>query len=267
MTSPREPNRDTWSPGLDLKGKLAVVVGASGGIGAAISVALAEAGADVVVAGRSQEALSQTAERALETGRTAAVELVDVRDPSSVADLADRVQATVGVPHILVNSMGGALHKPALEVTVEEWDELHETHLRGTFLLCKGFGRLMRTENYGKIVNLSSTWAFAVAADRSVYASAKAGISQLTTALATEWAPFGIRVNAVAPTTTVTPRVESRMRALPESQNEKIARIPLGRLATTEDVVGPVLFMASPLSDFVTGQTLLVDGGFVASKG
>jgi NAD(P)-dependent dehydrogenase (short-subunit alcohol dehydrogenase family) len=180
--------------------------------------------------------------------------------------LASAVVDRYGVPTILVNCMGGGLYKAAIDVDVVEWDQIHETHLRGAFLTCQAFALPMRDAGYGKIVNLSSTWAFTVGSGRSVYASAKAGLSHLTAALALEWAPLGIRVNAVAPTTTRTPRIEQMFLDDPEREQYAVDRIPIGRLATPADVVGPVLFLASPMSDFVTGTTLLVDGGWVTAK-
>jgi 2-deoxy-D-gluconate 3-dehydrogenase len=210
--------------------------------------------------------MAQTADRVAAAGGSAHVETVDVRDTGGIARFADAVVGWLGPPRVLVNSMGGALHKPALEVTVDEWDDLHDTHLRGAFFACQAFAPGMREAGYGKIVNMSSTWAFTVAQGRSVYASAKAGLGHLTSALALEWAPYGIRVNAVAPTTVRTPRVEQRILAEPESEQYAVARIPLGRLGTTDDVVGPVLFLSGPASDFVTGHTLLVDGGWVTAK-
>ena len=251
-------------PGL--QGVRAVVIGASGGIGAAVAAGLGEAGAEVVVAGRSRSRMESTAGQVAERGGTVHIETVDVGDPDSVTGFAREVIGRYGAPQILVNSMGGALFKLALEVTPAEWDELHTTHLRGAFLACQAFAPGMRDAGYGKIVNMSSTWAFTVAEGRSVYASAKAGLSHLTSALALEWAPLGIRVNAVAPTTTRTPRNEERFESNPEAEQYAVERIPLGRVATPEDVVGPTLFLASPMSDFVTGHTLLVDGGWVTAK-
>jgi 2-deoxy-D-gluconate 3-dehydrogenase len=210
--------------------------------------------------------MAAVAEQITGSGGAAHVETVDVRDTAAIGRFAGAIAEQYGPPGILVNSMGGALHKPALEVTVEEWDDLHSTHLRGAFFACQAFAPAMREAGYGKIVNMSSTWAFTVAQGRSVYASAKAGLGHLTSALALEWAPYGIRVNAVAPTTVRTPRVEERLKAEPETEQYAVARIPLGRLGTTDDVVGPVLFLAGPSSDFVTGHTLMVDGGWVTAK-
>ena len=263
MSDPTVPVRP---PSLDLHGRRAVVIGASGGIGAAIAVGLGAAGCRVVITGRSAERMAQTAAQVEAVGAEVVVETVDVAEPEEITSFVGRTVERDGPPQILVNCMGGALTKPALEVTVDEWDQMHDVHLRGAFLVCQAFAPAMRDAGYGKIVNLSSTWAFTIAEGRSVYASAKAGLSHLTSALALEWAPLGIRVNAVAPTATRTPRVEERMKADPAAERWAVERIPLGRLATPEDVVGPVLFMASPLSDFVTGHTLLVDGGWVTAK-
>jgi NAD(P)-dependent dehydrogenase (short-subunit alcohol dehydrogenase family) len=251
---------------LGLGDRRAVVIGASEGIGAAIALGLSRAGAEVVLAGRSAERLKVTAETVRTTGQQAHVHTVDARDPDQIRAFCAAVLREHGAPSILVNSMGGTLFKPAIDVEPEEWDAIHETHLRGTFFFCTSFAAAMADEGYGKIVNLSSTFATAVVTGRSVYATAKAGISQLTAALALEWAPFGIRVNAVAPGATRSPRVERWLVDNPGLEERMVQGIPLGRIARPDDIVGPALFLASPMSDFVTGQTLLVDGGWAKSQ-
>jgi 2-deoxy-D-gluconate 3-dehydrogenase len=221
----------------------------------------------VILAGRDLDRLA-AAKAQIDVGPNAGVDVrqVDVRSVDSIDSLAAEVQSHFGPLGILVNSAGGTLHKPALEVTSDEWDDLIDTHLRGTFFACQAFGRIMVEAGYGKIINLSSTWASTVTAGRSVYATAKAGVSHMTSALATEWAHFGVRVNAIAPTATTTPRVLDRM-ADDEKRIEEVTRkIPLGRLANPGDIVGAALFLASVASDFVTGHTLYVDGGWRASK-
>jgi NAD(P)-dependent dehydrogenase (short-subunit alcohol dehydrogenase family) len=251
---------------FDLKGRLAVVIGAGQGIGAAIAVAFARAGADVVLGGRSVERLADTLSQASAAGTAVSCGEVDVASPESIGRLANRVLATGRVPAILVNSAGGGGVKPAFEVTLEDWDQVHNVHLRGTFLACQAFGRAMADKGYGKIINLSSTWAATVCANRSVYCSAKAGVGHLTAALGVEWAPYGIRVNALAPTATRTPTIEKRLAADPARAEYLRKGIPLGRLALPEDLTGAAVFLASPASDFVTGQTLFVDGGWQYAK-
>src|SRR5690606_20191834 len=164
------------------------------------------------------------------------------------------------------NSMGGTLIREMRDVTVDEWDDLQHTHLRGTFLTCRAFARAMAEKGYGKIINLSSLSALRGNRLRGVYAVAKAGLNQLTSVLAAEWGPFGIRVNGIAPVTTRTPRAVQQLAREPQREIELTKRIPLGRIATPDDMVGPALFLASPLSDFVTGQTILVDGGLMAAR-
>jgi NAD(P)-dependent dehydrogenase (short-subunit alcohol dehydrogenase family) len=251
---------------LGLGDRLAVVIGASEGIGAAIALGLSRAGSKVILAGRSATRLKATADTVRTEGRQAHVQTVDARDPDQIKTFCAAVLREHGRPTILVNSMGGTLFKPAIDVEPEEWDTIHETHLRGTFFACTSFATAMADEGYGKIINLSSTFATAVVAGRSVYATAKAGISQLTSALALEWAPLGIRVNAVAPGATRSPRVERWLADNPGLEARMVQSIPLGRIAEPADIVGPALFLASPMSDFVTGQTLLVDGGWAKSK-
>lgn len=259
-------NPDPYSATIDLSGSVAVVLGGSEGIGAAIARGLARAGATVVIGGRSAQRLEGTAALIGGEGGDVHTEVVDAQDPASITAFRDAVLARRGTPTVLVNSMGGTLIKAALDVTVEEWDTIHTTHLRGSFLSCQSFAPAMIDNGYGKMINLSSTWAFTVARGRSVYAAAKAGLSHLTSALSLEWAAQGVRVNALAPTMTTTPRVEEQLAADPERRAYMLERLPLGRLATSEDMVGPALFLAGHMSDFITGHTLLVDGGWVTAK-
>lgn len=259
-----EPQRPAAPPaGTGLDGSLAVVVGASQGIGAAIAESLAAAGARLVLAARDADRLEASRRRCAAAGLAEPdVATVDVRRPESIEALAATVLARHGVPTILVNSAGAAATKPALDITIDDWDLVQDVQLRGPFLTCQAFAQAMADAEYGKIINLSSTWAATVASGRSAYCAAKAGLSHLTAALAVEWAPLGIRVNAVAPTATRTPSREERFAAEPELETALRDRIPLGRLAVPTDVVGAALFLARPDSDFVTGHTLYVDGGW-----
>jgi 2-deoxy-D-gluconate 3-dehydrogenase len=252
--------------GEELSGSLAVVIGAGQGIGAAIAVALGRAGADVVVAGRALDRLGETADVLTEMGAGVGREEVDVSSPQSIERLSAAVLERYTVPTVLVNSAGAGEPKDAFDVTEEDWNLIHDVHLRGTFFSCQAFGREMARRSYGKIINLSSTWAATVGARRSVYCAAKAGVSHLTSALAVEWAPLGIRVNALAPTATKTPALEQRLAGDPKREDYLRARIPLGRLARPEDIVGASIFLASPASDFVTGHTLFVDGGWRTAR-
>ena len=246
-----------------LHGALAVVVGGSQGIGAAIAEALAAAGCRVVLAARDADRLEASRQQCLEAGATEAdVHPVDVRSPDSITELSAAVRDRHGPPTVLVNSAGVTVTKPALDVTLDDWDLAHAVHLRGPFLTAQAFAPAMAAEGYGKVVNLSSTWASTVAPGRSVYCAAKAGLSHLTAALAVEWAPLGIRVNAIAPTATRTPSREERFAADPGLEESFRDRIPLGRLAVPADVIGAARFLASTDSDFVTGHTLYVDGGW-----
>ena len=252
---------------VDLAGTLAVVVGGNQGIGAAIAVALAEAGCRLVITARNATRLAETKAQASEVARDEVdARVVDVTSTESIAALTKGVLADHGVPTILVNSAGGTIRKPILQVTPEDWDLVIDTHLKGTFFVGQAFGRSMVGAGYGKIINLSSTWASTFSPGRSVYATAKAGVGHLTAAMAIEWAPSGVRVNAIAPTSTITPRVEERLRVDPQKADFATSRIPMGRQATPADIVGTALFLASPASDFITGQTIYVDGGWQHAK-
>jgi NAD(P)-dependent dehydrogenase (short-subunit alcohol dehydrogenase family) len=251
---------------ISLRDTLSIVVGASEGIGAAIALGLARAGSRMVLGGRDENRMTATIAGIREQGGAAAFEAVDVRSPEAIRALVETVVGKHGTPTILVNSMGGTLIKPMRDVDANEWDEVHNTHLRGTFLTCRAFADAMTKNGYGKIINLSSLAAFRGNPMRGVYSVAKAGLNHLTAVLASEWGSFGIRVNAIAPATTRTPRAVRQFGKEPGREAGIIARTPLGRIATPEDMVGPALFLASPLSDFVTGQILVVDGGAMTAR-
>ncbi len=249
---------------FDLSNKVAVVTGASEGIGRDIAIGLAEAGADVIVCSRREAKLLEVKEIVERNGRRAETCVVDLRNVADIQSLKAFVKATTGKVDILVNNAGYAVTKPAWEVSENDWDTMVDTGFKGLFFCCQAIGSIMGEHGYGKIINLSSTFSESIVPGRSVYGGIKAGINHLTEALAMEWAPHGIRVNALAPTAVNTP---SRQSTLQGPILEKVlARIPLGRLATPDDLIGAVIFLASAASDFVTGQTLFVDGGWVAAS-
>lgn len=257
-------NSGTFS--CDMSGTIAVVIGASTGLGQAISVALASSGSRVIGASRDLSRLEGTIDRVTAAGGEFYGHTVDVTSPESVQELAETVVSTHGIPTVLVNSAGVMIAKNAFDITAEDWDLVHTTHLRAPFLASQAFGRGMAQIGYGKIINFSSTWAYTFGFGRTAYCAAKAGVNHLTTSLACEWGPLGIRVNAIAPVATKTPASELRMAAEPDRESWLVSRIPLGRLAEPADIVGTALFLASKASDFITGETIIVDGGWRASK-
>ncbi|MEW6673636.1 MAG: glucose 1-dehydrogenase [Thermodesulfobacteriota bacterium] len=247
-----------------LTDKVAVVTGASEGIGSAIAMGLAEAGADIVVCSRREEKLKVVKTDIEKTGRRAEIFILDICQTGEIEALKKFIQTRFGKADILVNNAGFTVTKPAWDTTEDDWDQMLDTGLKGLFFCCQIIGSLMKEHGYGKIINLSSTFSRSIIPGRSVYAAVKAGVSHLTEALAMEWAPCGIRVNALAPTAVLTP---SRAQLLQGEVLKKIlSRIPLGRLATPDDLINTSIYLASPASDFVTGHTLFVDGGWVAAS-
>lgn len=250
--------------GLD--GRVALVTGARFGIGRAIAVALARAGADVAVTSRRADGLQDVIAEIGGAGRRALaldLELTDARRPAAVVQ---EVVDHLGRIDILVNNGAIAHHGPSIDYPVSSWDETVATNLRGTFLMTQAAARAMGDTGGGRIVNVSSTFARVGVAERAAYSATKAALEQLVRALAVEWGTEpGITVNAVAPTTVIT---ETRQHILGDEDalRQRIEQIPLGRLAVGEDIVGAVLLLAGPGGRFITGQTIVVDGGYTIAR-
>ncbi|HWF39063.1 MAG TPA: SDR family oxidoreductase [Candidatus Acidoferrales bacterium] len=256
-------------PSFRLDGRLAIVTGASDGIGRAIAEAYAASGAEVVLVSRRRVEL-ENVQRAIESkGGQAHVISADISDLHDVRALETDVSPVIAgrrLAMILVNCAGFGFTKAALDTTEEDWDNLLDLHAKGAFFCSQVFVRKMIEYGYGKIINLSSTWSASTESGKSVYGIAKAAVSYMTAALSTEWAPLGVRVNAIAPTTTATESTLRNLQAQEGRAEKLLSRIKLGRFAQPSDIVGAAIFLASPASDFITGQTLFVDGGWNAGR-
>jgi 3-oxoacyl-[acyl-carrier protein] reductase len=245
-----------------LEGTTAVVTGAGRGLGRAFSLGLARHGARIAVADLSGANAEAVAADVREQGGEACAFEVDVADDESVSGLVEAVGRALGAATVLVNNaavFASLSLAPSSEISPSEWDQVMAVNARGVFLCCRAFAPAMRDGGYGKVVNVSSSQFWVARAGYPHYVASKGAVIALTRALATELGPDGIRVNSVAPGATVT---EVPRPGVNEEVLQSIAEAtPLGRHATPEDVVGPVVFFSSPASDFVTGQTLIVDGG------
>jgi len=245
---------------FDLAGRCAVVTGASSGIGQAIAVALARAGADV--AGIALEPADETAESVERVGRRSLMLVGDTGDAAVVDRLADETVANLGGIDIWVNNAAGLIVKPLLEMTDEDWHGLLRANLHGYFYGCRAAARRMVSQGRGgRIVNVSSAADIQPLADLSAYTTAKGGVVALTKTLALELGPYGITVNAVAPGATDTPI--NRRAYTPDVRRAYEQRVPLGRIAAPEEIADAAVFLASPAARYVTGHELLVDGGLV----
>ena len=246
--------------------RAALVTGASTGIGAAIALALARDGFDVAVAATRAANVSGTVAALAPTGARAVPVALDLRSQSSMERALAEVTGAFGRLDVLVNNAGVTLRQPALDVSRAEWDEVIGVNLTGTFFLSQQMGRyLTGARRPGCIVSIASTHGKLPYPQRSAYAIAKAGIIQMTRMLALEWAEHGIRVNAVAPGTVETPSRAEYFAADPQAREAMLERIPLRRFGTPEEVAAAVCYLAGPRSEYVTGQTLMLDGGLTTS--
>ncbi len=250
-------------PALDFRGRIAVVTGASRGIGEAVARALGAAGATVVLAARATGPLAEVARAVEAAGGRADVLPVDVADTAAAGPFADAVAARHGRIDVLVNSAGTSAREVALDATEATWDALFATNLRGLFFLTRAIGRHMVARRSGAVVSIGSIAGRVGRREMAAYAASKAGVEQVTRVLALEWAPHGVRVNAVAPGYVRTPLVEPIFKR-PGFLEAVVGRTPLGRVAEPAEIAWPVLFLASDLASYVTGQMLYVDGGWTA---
>jgi NAD(P)-dependent dehydrogenase (short-subunit alcohol dehydrogenase family) len=245
--------------------RTAMVTGASYGIGAATAVGLAEDGFDVAVTDLAVDSLADTLGRIAATGRRAVPVALDVRVQDSVERTFAAAVAALGPLDVLVNNAGVPnLGKPVVDVTRAEWDNVLAVNLTGTFFMAQAMGRhLIGAGRPGVIISLASTHGLVGFANTSAYGITKAGISHMTRMLAIEWAGPGIRVNAVAPGTTQTPSRAPRL-ADPTHRARMLGRIPAGRFGTAEEMAAAVRYLASPQASYITGHTLVLDGGLTA---
>lgn len=221
----------------------------------------------MVLVSRSRARLVEVQHEVEARGGVARVVSADLSRMEDIRSLPKRVDEFIGdrnLAIVLVNNAGFGFTKPALDVTEDDWDRLLDLQAKGTFFCSQSFGRMMIERGYGKIINLSSTWSASTDTGKCVYGLAKAAVSYMTAALSTEWAPLGVRVNALAPTTTLSDNTKRTLEENPARAAGLLSRIKLGRFAEPADLVGSALFLASPASDFITGQTLFVDGGWHA---
>jgi NAD(P)-dependent dehydrogenase (short-subunit alcohol dehydrogenase family) len=248
---------------FDLTGKLALVIGASRGIGRACAHGLASAGADLAVSGRDREELAILADELRQEDRVATAHMVDVQRAETIPPLVEEVLNRHDRIDILLYSAGTNVQQPALLVSDEDWDVVLDTNLRGAFFAMREVGRSMVERRSGKIIAIASTFSMVGFPNRAAYAASKGGLLQLTRTLAIEWAAYGVNVNAVGPTATRT-RMNEALFDDPDWRRDVLARIPAGRFCEPADVVGAVVFLASPASSMVNGHLLMVDGGWTA---
>ncbi len=245
-----------------LDGKTALVTGAASGLGAAIAVALAEAGAAVACHGNRRPA-EETCARIRALGREAQSFSADLATADGAGCLFDAVASSMGAPHILVNNAGTIYREAAEDFSAEAWMQVLQVNLNSVFRLCQLAGREMLKRQQGKIVNIASLLSFQGGIRVPAYAASKGGVAQLTKALANEWAGRNVQVNAIAPGYFSTANTAALSQD--EARNRQILeRIPAGRWGNPEDLAGAAVFLASPASDYVTGEILVVDGGWMA---
>ena len=249
---------------FDLHGRTAVVTGAAGGLGRAMAVAMAEAGASLVLVDADHAGLASLEAQLMAAGHAVTVQHGDVTELAFLERSRAASIARFGRVDILLCAAGRALRKHALETTPEEYDRLMDVNVRSLFFWNQAFGRHMIAEGGGAIVNIASQGAFTALEGRPAYCASKAAVVQLSKALALDWIGHGVRVNAIAPGLMDTPFIAS-LKAAPDRFARAKAHIPAGRLGTPDDLVGPILLLVSDAGRYIVGQTMVVDGGWTIS--
>ena len=248
---------------FDLAGKTAVVVGGTSGIGRAIALGLAEAGADVVSTGRRIDLVEEVATEIEKRGRRSLRVAADVSNAASLEQLCEAVTTAFGRVDILVCAAGVTRRVATLEMDEADWSRIIETNLTGTLRACQVFGRRMVAQKSGKIITIGSLSSFVGLHEVAAYVASKSAVAGLTRALAVEWAPYNVTVNSIAPGVFRT-SLNTALLDTPRGQ-ELLARTPMKRFGRVEELVGAAVFLASDAASFVTGHVLAVDGGFLAS--
>jgi len=250
---------------MKLKGKVSIITGAGRGIGRAIAISFAREGARTVLVSRTEEELNEVCNEITQMGSKCLVIKADISIPKEIDILVEKTLAEYGTIDVLVNNAAASIIKPLIECTLEDWDNVHNTNLRGLWYLTKTVAENMIEKKSGKIINIASVTGVVGFPDQSIYAAAKGGVVNMTRELGIELAPYGINVNAICPGATDTKALRSVI-SLDKKENVELLmkNIPINKISEPEDIAGPALFLASDDANYICGAILMVDGGWTA---